>query len=209
MINETAEPELGAAPNFRKRATPPTKEELQASEGKRSKANRFAGAEARQGSMKEREAKGLKNFHSLALRIFETLKSLGVEMDLEELVVKDGHIDEDRFFTHTCPNRASTGLRYARCMQTMLKWVLTIPESERKAAPNSANVVKLRVAEYLEFIIQVGVGFNTPYTVLYTFDFFGKAFGFGVEGNLWDRCRRLANRYSNLKPTDVNRAPPF
>ena len=30
-----------------------------------------------------------------------------------------------------------------------------------------------------------------------------------MEGNLWDRCRRLANRYVHLKPADVNRAPPF
>ena len=195
--------------NFRKRATPPTAEELKAAEEKKSKQNRFSGPGAPHGSMKEREAKDLKTFHNFAMRIFENLKKLEVVMDLEELVVKDGHIDEDRFFTHTCPNRASTGLRYARCMQTLLKWVFTIPESERRVLPNATNVAKLRVVEYLEFSIQVGVGFSTPYTILYTLDFFGKAFGFGVEGNLWDRCRRLANRYANLKPADVNRAPPF
>lgn len=207
--SETPTEDLEAIQSFRKRAMPPTAEELKAAAEKKPKTNRFAGAEARHGSMKERESKDLKTFHNFAMRIFESLKKLEVVMDLEELVVKDGSIDEDRFFTHTCPNRASTGLRYARCMQTFLKWVLTIPESERKVTPNAANVAKLRVVEYLEFVIQVGVGFSTPYTVLYALDFFGKAFGFSVEGNLWDRCRRLANRYSNLKPTDVNRAPPF
>eukprot|EP00434_Breviolum_minutum_P009285 symbB.v1.2.008182.t1/scaffold450.1/size202773/1 len=201
--------DLEAIQSFRKRAMPPTAEELKAAAEKKPKTNRFAGAEARHGSMKERESKDLKTFHNFAMRIFESLKKLEVVMDLEELIVKDGSIDEDRFFTHTCPNRASTGLRYARCMQTFLKWVLTIPECERKATPNAANVAKLRVVEYLEFVIQVGVGFSTPYTVLYALDFFAKAFGFSVEGNLWDRCRRLANRYSNLKPADVNRAPPF
>ena len=123
--SETPTEDLEAIQSFRKRAMPPTAEELKAAAEKKPKTNRFAGAEARHGSMKERESKDLKTFHNFAMRIFGSLKKLEVVVDLEELVVKDGSIDEDRFFTHTCPNRASTGLRYARCMQTFLKWVLT------------------------------------------------------------------------------------
>ena len=194
---------------FKKRALPPTKEDLEAEKERRQKASRLTGMGARPGSMKEREAKELKRFHTFALRIFDSLKCLEVPMDLEELVVKDSVLDEDRFFTHTCPNRAATGLRYARCIQGLLKWVSDIPSEERKSRGARTNLARLHVVDYLEYIIQVGVGFNTPYTVLYSLDFFGKAFGFCLESNLWDRCKRLANRYSNLKPSDVNRAPPF
>ncbi len=194
---------------FRKRAVPPTKEDLEAEEERQKKASRFSGMGSRPGSMKEREAKELKRFHAFALRIYDSMKCLEVPMDLDELVMKEGGLDEDRFFTHTCPNRAATGLRYARCVQGLLKWVSGIPVEERKARGARTNLARLYVVDYMEYIIQVGVGYNTPYTLLYSLDFFGKAFGFCLEGNLWDRCRRLANRYVNLKPADVNRAPPF
>ena len=194
---------------FRKRAVPPTKEDLEADEERQKKSSRLAGMGSRPGSMKERETKELKRFHTFALRIFDSMKCLEISMDLDELVVKDGVLDEDRFFIHTCPNRAATGLRYARCVEGLLRWVSGIPTEERKARGSTTNLARLHVVEYLEYIIQVGVGYNTPHTLLYSLDFFGKAFGFSVEGNLWDRCRRLANRYVHLKPADVNRAPPF
>ena len=59
----------------------------------------------------------------------------------------------------------------------------------------------------MEFLIQKGVGYHTPQTLLYAVDYFSKVFGFDPTGNAWFRAKRLALRYAKSKPGLANRAP--
>ena len=52
----------------------------------------------------------------------------------------------------------------------------------------------------MELLMQKGVGFNTPQTLLFAIDYFSKAFGFNPTGNDWNRSKRLAMRYKKSKP---------
>ena len=67
-------------------------------------------------TIRDREAQDLKRYHEKSLEIFRALRIMGISMDLLDLVVgaSDGKVNEERFSLHTAPNRASTGLRYAR-----------------------------------------------------------------------------------------------
>ena len=78
------------------------------------------GGRAKPRSMGEKESKDLARYLEISLRIFSRLRLMGIEMDLLDLVKKeDGSINEDRFSILTSPNKASTGLRYARPGTTM------------------------------------------------------------------------------------------
>ena len=68
---------------------------------------------------------------------------------------------------------------------------------------------RLQLVEYIEQLIQNESGFLTPRSLLYAVEFFSKAFGFGVGGSNWDRCKRLSLRYAQTKPAGTNRAEPF
>ena len=73
-------------------------------------------------TVRERESKDLQTYHEKSLKIFGSLRLMGVDMDLLELVLTpEGKVNEDRFSLHTAPNRASTGLRYARLMENLLR----------------------------------------------------------------------------------------
>eukprot|EP00435_Cladocopium_sp_Y103_P051800 s1825_g16.t1 len=157
-------------------------------------------------SMKDREDVEMEKFHSMSLELYKTLKELGVVMELRQLVEKSGSINEMRFRLHTSPNRAATGLRYARVMKNMFDYA-----ADKDAAdPEQEGFLgKVPVIEYVEHLIQSGAGYRTPQAVLYSMDFFSKAFGFELRLGTLERVRRLALRYAQSKPDHVSRADSF
>eukprot|EP00435_Cladocopium_sp_Y103_P018643 s2629_g4.t1 len=158
-------------------------------------------------SLGAREKESLDRFAREAVEIYEGLEVVGITMDLERYVRSQKGIDREKFLLHTAPNRASTGLRYVRVMKGIVEWIETfdpLPKDE-KATP----LERLRLVEYVELLIQKGVGFNTPQTLLFALDFFSKAFGFDPTGIEWNRAKRLAVKYKKSKPGLANRAPLF
>ena len=150
------------------------------------------GGGSRPKNMDEKESKDLARYHDMSLDIFNRMRVMGIEMDLLEIVRKgDGSINEDRFSIHTAPNRASTGLRYARLMVKLLEWGA---RDERPASEDSVACNKLGVLDYVEFIIQEGCGCHTPHAVLLAWDYYGKAFGFSAHGGHFGRAKRLASK---------------
>ena len=115
-------------------------------------------------------------------------------MDLLELVTKpDGTVNEDRFSLHTPPNKASTGLRYARLMRGLLEW---LGEDERSRPKDHSVFNQLCLLEYIEWKIQDGCGAHTPKSILLAFDFFSKAFGYEAHGGHFGRAKRLSEKVS-------------
>eukprot|EP00434_Breviolum_minutum_P001320 symbB.v1.2.001161.t1/scaffold60.1/size581591/1 len=158
-------------------------------------------------SMGEKESKDLARYLDLSLSIFNKLRVLGVEMDLLDLVKKeDGSINGDRFSIHTSPNRASTGLRYARLMMNLLVWS---ERDERPLPEDSVPCNKLSLLDYVESIIQEGCGCHTPHAVLLAWDFYGKAFGFSPHGGHFGRAKRLASRCTSQAVGGRVEAPLF
>ena len=110
-------------------------------------------------TVKDREARDLAVYQEKSLKIFGTLRLMGIEMDLSDLVLSsDGKVNEDRFSLHTAPNRASTGLRYARLMENLLKWG---HEDERPVREGSTPFDRLCTLEFVEHLMQRGCGANT------------------------------------------------
>ena len=165
------------------------------------------GGNTKADTLEEREHENLRKFMIDALEIFEGMEVLGIPMDVSRYVRTTKGVDKDKFLLHTAPNRASTGLRYTRVMKGIMSWVESfdpIPAGER---PTPLEC--LRLVEYIELLMQKGVGFNTPQTLLFAVDFFSKAFGFNPAGQEWNRAKRLAMRYKKSKPGLANRAPLF
>ena len=158
-------------------------------------------------SLAERETNEMERFCSEAFAIFDKMNFLGVKMDLISIIEKEGHVDKERFLFHTAPSRASTGLNYTNVVKGLMAWIskFSVPEVRTNLHPFEI----LRVVEYLEYLIQGGIGRNTPKTLLFGLDFFGKVFGFDPTGTAWQRSKRLANRYAKAKPGLTNRAPQF
>ena len=162
---------------------------------------------ARGDTLDEREREDLKKYAIDAVEIFEGMEVLGIQMDLTRYVRTSKGIEKDKFLLHTAPNRASTGLRYTRVMKGLMTWVESLDPIP--AADNPAPLECLRLVEYMELLMQKGVGFNTPQTLLFAIDYFSKAFGFNPTGNDWNRSKRLAMRYKKSKPGLARRAPLF
>ena len=158
-------------------------------------------------SMADREKSEMDRFCSAAFDIFEKMNILGIKMDLLNIVEKEGKVDKERFLFHTAPSRASTGLNYTNVVKNLMTWIgkFSRPEDPSNVHPFEA----LRLAEYIEYLIQGGIGRNTPKTLLFGLDFFGKVFGFDPTGTIWQRSKRLANRYAKARPEMTNRAPQF
>lgn len=141
-------------------------------------------------TVKDREARDLAVYQEKSLKIFGTLRLMGIEMDLSDLVLSsDGKVNEDRFSLHTAPNRASTGLRYARLMENLLKWG---HEDERPVREGSTPFDRLCTLEFVEHLMQRGCGANTPKAVLLSVDYYGKAFGFESQKGHFGRAKRLS-----------------
>ena len=92
-------------------------------------------------------------------------------------------------------------------MKGIVEWVETFdPIPEEESVP---PLERLRLVEYIELLIQKGVGYNTPQTLLFAIDFFSKSFGFDPTGGEWNRAKRLSVKYKKSKPGLANRAPLF
>ena len=158
-------------------------------------------------SLVEREEQELEKFFDSALELYEFLKSSKVKMDLTELVeCADGSMDQKRFKMHVAPNRAKTGMRYARLLRGLFK------EQRLEVNPfldRDEPFEKLNCLGYMELLVQKEVGRRTPQAFLYGVDFFAKAFGFSMGGSHIDRAKRLALRYAQLHTIDRKGAPMF
>ena len=109
--------------------------------------------------------------------------------------------------SHASPNRASTGLRYVRVMKGIVSWIEAFdPIPAEHVVP---PLERLRLVEYIELLVQKGVGYNMPQTLMFAIDYFSKAFGFDPTGNEWNRAKRLAVKYKKSKPGLASRAPLF
>ena len=193
---------------FGKKATPPPRDFHQ--DPKKTKGMADQKPSERHGvshSVLGREKEDLETFAKEAISIFEDMEVVGVAMDLVKYVRSGKGVDKEKFLLHTSPNRASTGLRYVRVMKGLLSWA-----EEFDPLPKGVDVPpleRLRVVEYVELLIQKGVGFYTPQTLLFAVDYFGKAFGFDPTGAAWVRAKRLAVKYAKSKPGLTNRAALF
>ena len=148
-----------------------------------------------EGSIGEKEEKGILRFIQEALGYFSELFEAGVEMDLVKVVGKPGELDETRFRVHVSPSKAATGLRYSNLMGELLVWA-------RKSAskdPEGGFMSYYSVVVYVETLVQKGAGFYTLISLLYAVDFFAKAFEFDIDAKAWSRSKRLALRYKGQK----------
>lgn len=192
---------------FTKTAKPPTEAQREEAKGgvpggERTRRNRLE-----EDSLAEREKMELETFFRAAKSIFNHLKEAEVVMDLAELTsCPDGGFDEDRFRMHVSPNKARTGMRYARLLLAMFdpKTRDRHPYLEKKEPFERLNCLV-----YMEAMVQGEVGRRTPQAFLYAVDFFAKAFGFSMGGTHIGRAKRLALRYAQLSVLDRKGAPMF
>ena len=200
-----SDPRLEEAP-FKRRAMPPPQGIPLEKKGVSSTG--VGAGRPGESSLMDRERKNMEVFTKEAMEIFEDMEVIGVDMEIVKYVRKNGEgLDKESFIFHVAPNRASTGLRYLRVMKGLLGWAESLDPIPKES--DVAPMDRLRVVEYLEMLVQKGVGAHTPQTLLFAIDFFGKTFGFAVGGAAWNRAKRLAVRDAKAKPGLANRAPIF
>eukprot|EP00435_Cladocopium_sp_Y103_P069079 s364_g32.t1 len=157
-------------------------------------------------SMADREAKDMNRYQDDTMVIYDFFKKAGVEMDLTEIVEPKGVIDQTRFDLLTRPNRASTGLGYSRMMKRFIKWRGAREDlGERKGGPDA----RMGILDFIEYLAQKGVGYMTPKTFLYAWEYYSKAFGFVPQGGHWGRAKRLSAQYAQAAGAHPQRAPGF
>ena len=86
------------------------------------------------GPLEAKEAANLKEYGGRAKELFLYLETIGVKMDLRDILGDGGTLDGDTFLLHTMPFRASTGLRRARLLQRLVDWHECQGGNERGAA---------------------------------------------------------------------------
>ena len=190
---------------FQKKAVPPVEYRPYEPEAVRPPTRRSPGPKLTAVSMADREIESREVYFTMTLTIYDKLKAIGVEMDLPEIVEEGRSLDLERFKTLTAPNRAATGLGYARLMMRLLNWHET-RQGLRIRGPVDA---KLGVLDFTEHLMQEKSGFMTPRTFLYAVDYYGKAFGYVATGSHWFRAKRLADYYAKSKTRAPRRAPGF
>ena len=139
----------------------------------------------------------------MTLAIYDRLKAIGVEMDLSEIVEEGRSLDLERFKVLTAPNRAATGLGYARLLMRLLNW----HDLHQGLRIRSTVDAKLGILDFTEHLIQQKSGFMTPRTFLYAIDYL--AFGYVATGSHWFRAKRLADHYAKSRTRAPRRAPGF
>lgn len=82
----------------------------------------------------------------------------------------------------------------------MKGFLWSVERSSEMPLAEGVATTRLQLVEYVEQLIQNESGFLTPRSLLYAVEFFSKAFGFGVGGSNWGRCKRLSLRYAQTKP---------
>ena len=201
--------EVEEAPRFAKRAVPPSPS-VKVEEDDRFNPKIKTGSRVHPGTsqnMAEREEADLKRFLEMSSAIFEELVCKGVNLGLAEIVLDgSGGIDADRFRMHVEPNRASTGLRYARLVKAFLEW---IKDQANPFQGKPACFEKLNGLAYIEHLMLSSVGANTPLSFLYALDFYSRSLGFELGGNHYARGKRLALRYAQHNKVDKKSAPMF
>ncbi|CAE7766427.1 scn4aa [Symbiodinium sp. CCMP2592] len=157
-------------------------------------------------SMRAREEIGLQVFVDAAIECYKFAFDSGIDMDLINIAGPPDNVDRRKFQLHTAPNKASTGIRYAR----LFKQLQSFCASEPRSVSEDAGVMdKLGVLDFVELLVQRGSGKKTPQSLLYAFDYFSKVFGFELEKRPWERAKRLALRYAQADSDLPNRAPMF
>ena len=152
-------------------------------------------------SMAEREAESRLVYHDMTLAIYDRIKSIGIEMELKDIVEEGVALDVDRFKTLTAPNRAATGLGYARLMVRLLDWREEPGLGRQILRGCEAWSARLhRVPHPAE------VRIHDTRTFLYSVDYYAKAFGFSPS---WFRAKRLSDSYAKARPSVLERAPGF
>ena len=205
-LTPASDPRLDEVVPFKRKAEPPPKGAH--IEKKGTPSTGVGPRRVGESSLIDREKANMEVYVKEALDIFEDMEVIGVEMEILKYIRKDGEkLDRDSFRFHTAPNRASTGLRYVRVMKGLLNWSESFDPLPKESMV--APMDRLRVVEYIELLVQRGAGANTPQTLLFALDFFGKAFGFPVAGAAWNRSKRLAVRYAKARPGLASRAPIF
>ena len=107
---------------FGKRAIPPKDYRPFEPELKRPSGRRSPGPKLTATSMAAREVEAREVYHDMTMMIYDRLKAIGVTMELSEIVEEDRCLDVNRFRALTSPNRAATGLGYARLLVRLLNW---------------------------------------------------------------------------------------
>ena len=157
-------------------------------------------------SMRAREEIGIQAFVDAAIECYKFAFDSGIDMDLINIAGPPDNIDRRKFHLHTAPNRASTGIRYARLFKQLQSFCTSEP---RSVSENAGAMDKLGVLDFVELLVQRGSGKKTPQSLLYAFDYFSKVFGFEFEKRPWERAKRLALRYAQADSDIPNRAPMF
>eukprot|EP00435_Cladocopium_sp_Y103_P006215 s202_g2.t1 len=203
---EAAQPAKDA-PDFKKKSTPPPEGVIGEATGAKKENIPFRMDGGFSHDLAGKEKEDMELFVKGALEIYEDMEAVGIQMDISKYVRTGKGIDREKFAFHTTPSRASTGLRYVRVLKGLMSWV---EEFDPLPATRGVQALeRLKVVEYIEFLIQKGVGYHTPQTLLYAVDYFGKAFGFDPTGTVWGRAKRLSVKYAKSKPGLTNRAALF
>ena len=69
--------------------------------------------------MRAREEIGIQAFVDAAIECYKFAFDSGIDMDLINIAGPPDNIDRRKFQLHTAPNRASTGIRYARLFKQL------------------------------------------------------------------------------------------
>ena len=157
-------------------------------------------------SMRAREAVGIQAYIDAAIECYKFAFDSGIDMDLTHIAGPPDNVDRRKFQLHTAPNRASTGIRYARLFKQLQSFCTSEP---RSVSADAGVMDKLGVLDYVELLVQRGSGKKTPQSLLYAVDYFSKVFGFELEKRPWERAKRLALRYAQADSDLPNRAPMF
>ena len=157
-------------------------------------------------SMSDREKADLKRYYSDTHAIYSFLKMRGIEMDLKSIVESGRTMDDEKFKLLTAPNRASTGLGYARLMRRLMDWNL---KSSGLGVKEGSPDQVMGVLNFVIHLTQKEVGYMTPRAFLYAWEYYARAFGFAPDGPHWGRAKRLCSQYAQSKEGGVSKAPAF
>ena len=157
-------------------------------------------------SMTDREKSDLERYYKDTYAIYSFFRREGVAMDLGSIVDPDKEEDLEKFRLLTAPNRASTGLGYARLMRRHINWKL---DRGVMAPPGSSPDLIMGLLDYIIFLTQKEVGFMTPRSFMYAWEYYSRAFGYVADGPHWGRAKRLCGQYAQAREGGVSKAPAF
>ena len=144
-------------------------------------------------------------FAKMSQAIFEDLVILQVEMELlQDVVSRDGYLDEKRLEALTQPRSPGTGIRYARLLKPYLQDLSSGYTNENRPEVFGSQAMQSHIFK----LIEGEVGYMTPLSFIYAVEHFATIFGFQATGAKNPRVRRYATDYSKKAP-EKKQAPPF